>query len=42
MTGQGKEAAWRVFGLAGKPQHKREHRERGFPNLTLENGGRGG
>ena len=28
MTGQSKEAAWRVFGLAGKAQHKREHRRR--------------
>ena len=28
MTGERKETAWRVFGLAGEPQHKREHRRR--------------
>ena len=26
MTGERKETAWRLFGLAGEPQHKREHR----------------
>jgi hypothetical protein len=28
MTGQGKETAWRIFGLAGEPHHEREHRRR--------------
>ena len=28
VTRQRKQPAWRVFGLAGEPQHKREHRRR--------------